>query len=100
MSDFFLSYSLKPRVKYEFYRNWSIVQLGSSFGAIFLSFSMKAAGENPWPLVTALYTHSPHHHPPPPNYKASFQYYQNEEQDRVDANVTYSSNKSFSLRRW
>ena len=73
-----------------------IVKLGGSFGAIFLLFSMKVARGNPRPLVTALCTHSPL----PSTYKVSFQYYQNEEQDRVDTIVTYSSNKSFSLRRW
>ena len=66
-----------------------IVKLGGSFGAIFLSFSMKVARGNPRPLVTALCTHSPL----PFTYKVSFQYYQNEEQDR-DFSIIKMKNKT------
>ena len=62
---FLLFYSPKPcsQVWILIYRNWSIVQLGSSFGSSFFLSPMKVAGGNPWPLVTALSTHSP---PPSP----------------------------------
>ena len=58
---FLLFYSLKPcsQVWILLYRNWSIVQLGSSFGSSFFLFPMKVAGGNPQPLVTALCTHYP-----------------------------------------
>ena len=64
---FLLFYSLKPcsQVWILLYRNWSIVQLGSSFGSSFFLFPMKAAGGNPQPLVTALCTHYPTPTPTP-----------------------------------
>ena len=62
---FLLFYSLKPcsQVWILLYRNWSIVQLGSSFGSSFFLSRMKVAGGNHRPLVTALSTHCL---PPPP----------------------------------
>ena len=60
--DFFCFIPSSLTAKYEFYYiGIDIVKLGGSFGAIFLSFSMKVARGNPWPLVTALCTHSPLH---------------------------------------
>ena len=65
---FLLFYSLKPcsQVWILLYWNWSIVQQRSSFGSSFFLSPMKVAGGNPWPLVTALCTHSP---PPAPHLK-------------------------------
>ena len=65
---FLLLYSLKPcsQVWILLYRNWSIVQLGSSFGSSFFLFPMKVARGNPWPLLTALCTQFP---PPPPSLR-------------------------------
>ena len=67
--DFFCFIPSSPEAKYEFYYiRIAIVKLGGSFGAIFLSFSMKVAGGNPRPSVTALCTHSP----PPPLTRSHF----------------------------
>ena len=59
--------ALKPSMNFIIIRI-AIVKLGGSFGAIFLSFSMKVAGGNPRPSVTALCTHSP----PPPLTRSHF----------------------------
>ena len=95
--DFFCFIPSSPEAKYEFYYYQNCYCQARRFFWCHFPFVLYESSRGKSPALSD----SPVHPlPPASTYKVSFQYYQNEEQDRVDTIVTYSSNKSFSLRRW